>query len=167
MQKARRRPCGLRQLVDIRFQVLFHSPHGVLFTFPSRYCYTIGHMRVFSLTRWSWQIQTEFLVFRLTWENNPTSFLLFEYGAITLYGWTFPDSIPLSKNFLTRRRFCQTLQLVPTTPTQLRWQSWHCIGLGYSQFARRYYGNHFCFLFLKVLRCFTSLRYLLLPYIFR
>ncbi len=67
MQKARRCPCGLRQLVDIRFQVLFHSPLGVLFTFPSRYCYTIGHMRVFSLTRWSWRIQTEFLVIRPTW----------------------------------------------------------------------------------------------------
>ena len=28
---------SLRLLVDIRFQVLFHSPPGVLFTFPSRY----------------------------------------------------------------------------------------------------------------------------------
>ena len=28
---------GLRLLVGIRFQVLFHSPPGVLFTFPSRY----------------------------------------------------------------------------------------------------------------------------------
>ena len=27
----------LLQLVSIRFQVLFHSPPGVLFTFPSRY----------------------------------------------------------------------------------------------------------------------------------
>ena len=27
----------LRLLVGIRFQVLFHSPPGVLFTFPSRY----------------------------------------------------------------------------------------------------------------------------------
>ena len=27
----------LRLFVDIRFQVLFHSPPGVLFTFPSRY----------------------------------------------------------------------------------------------------------------------------------
>ena len=28
----------LRLLVSTRFQVLFHSPPGVLFTFPSRYC---------------------------------------------------------------------------------------------------------------------------------
>ena len=32
-----------------RFQVLFHSPLGVLFTFPSRYWFAIGHRRVFSL----------------------------------------------------------------------------------------------------------------------
>ena len=37
MQKARHYPEGLWQLVSIRFQVLFHSPLGVLFTFPSRY----------------------------------------------------------------------------------------------------------------------------------
>ena len=30
-------------------------------------------------------------------------------------------------------------------------------GLGYSPFARHYWGNHFCFLFLEVLRCFSSL----------
>ena len=29
-------------------------------------------------------------------------------------------------------------------------------GLGSSPFARRYSGNHFCFLFLRVLRCFSS-----------
>ncbi len=31
-------------------------------------------------------------------------------------------------------------------------------GLGYSPFARHYWGNHCCFLFLEVLRCFSSLR---------
>ena len=31
-------------------------------------------------------------------------------------------------------------------------------GLGSSPFARRYWGNHFCFLFLRVLRCFSSPR---------
>ena len=30
-------------------------------------------------------------------------------------------------------------------------------GLGSSHFARRYYGNRFFFLFLQVLRCFSSL----------
>ena len=49
-------------LVNIRFQVLFHSPPGVLFNFPSRYCFTIGHQGVFSLTRWSSLFHTGFLV---------------------------------------------------------------------------------------------------------
>ena len=40
---------GLRLLVGIRFQVLFHSPPGVLFTFPSRYSSAIGHVLVFRL----------------------------------------------------------------------------------------------------------------------
>ena len=38
----------------------------MLFTFPSRYLFTIGLSGVFSLTRWSWLIHTEFLVFRTT-----------------------------------------------------------------------------------------------------
>ena len=46
----------LRRIVGKRFQVLFHSPPGVLFTFPSRYSSAIGHQGVFRLTRWSWQI---------------------------------------------------------------------------------------------------------------
>lgn len=38
LQKVRRRaPMALRQLVNTGFQVLFHSPPGVLFTFPSQY----------------------------------------------------------------------------------------------------------------------------------
>ena len=36
-------PSGLRLLGGARFQVLFHSPPGVLFTFPSRYWFAIGH----------------------------------------------------------------------------------------------------------------------------
>ena len=32
-------------------------------------------------------------------------------------------------------------------------------GLGYSPFARHYWGNHCYFLFLQVLRCFSSLRW--------
>ena len=47
----------LPPLVGTRFQVLFHSPPGVLFTFPSRYSCTIGRGRVFSLGGWSPQIQ--------------------------------------------------------------------------------------------------------------
>ena len=63
LQKARRHPArGLRLLVGARFQVLFHSPLGVLFTFPSRYWFAIGHRRVFSLGGWSPRLRTGFHV---------------------------------------------------------------------------------------------------------
>jgi hypothetical protein len=52
----------LRPLVSTRFQVLFHSPRGVLFTFPSRYLFTIGRQGVLSLTGWSPWIPTGFPV---------------------------------------------------------------------------------------------------------
>ncbi len=48
-----RRARTLPRLVCTRFQVLFHSPPGVLFTFPSRYLSAIGHRGVFRLIRWS------------------------------------------------------------------------------------------------------------------
>ena len=41
----------LRLLVNDGFQVLFHSPPGVLFTFPSRYWFTIGHHGYLALDR--------------------------------------------------------------------------------------------------------------------
>ena len=40
----------------------FHSPPGVLFTFPSRYWCTIGHERVFRLGGWSPRIPAGLLV---------------------------------------------------------------------------------------------------------
>lgn len=39
---------------------------GVLFTFPSRYCFAIGYTVVFSLTEWSRLIHTEFHELRAT-----------------------------------------------------------------------------------------------------
>ena len=77
-------------LVSSRFQVLFHSPPGVLFTFPSlsackltvsgslslpsrgsfhlslTVLFAIGHMVVFSLTGWSPCLPSGFLVSRRT-----------------------------------------------------------------------------------------------------
>ena len=76
---------GLCLLVSTRFQVLFHSPPGVLFTFPSRYCSTIGHQVVFRLGGWSPRLPTGFLVSRGT--LDPASSLLsFTYVALTLCG---------------------------------------------------------------------------------
>jgi hypothetical protein len=53
-------------LVSKRFHVLFHSPTGVLFTFPSQYYFAIGHPGIFSLTRWSSLIHTGFHVSHAT-----------------------------------------------------------------------------------------------------
>src|SRR6201990_772863 len=60
------KPIGLPLLVGTRFQVLFTPLNGVLFAFPSRYWFTIGQKRVFSLAEWSPRIQAGFLVPRLT-----------------------------------------------------------------------------------------------------
>ena len=82
-------PQRLPPLVGTRFQVLFHSPPGVLFTFPSRYSYTIGRERVFSLGGWSPQIQTRLL------EPRPTRVPVshpdqnFPYRTLTFYGRPF------------------------------------------------------------------------------
>ena len=56
----------LRPLVGVRFQVYFTPLFGVLFTFPSRYLFTIGLSGVFSLTGWCRQIQAGFLQSRPT-----------------------------------------------------------------------------------------------------
>jgi hypothetical protein len=49
LQKARSHPEGLLLLVRIQFQVLFHSPSGVLFAFPSRYLFTIDRKSYLAL----------------------------------------------------------------------------------------------------------------------
>ncbi len=96
MQKARRHPsprpktqAGLRPLVCTRFQGLFHSPSGVLFTFPSRYSFAIGHRLVFSLGRWSSRIQPGFHVSRPTRGPHQIAYSRFAYGTLTLCGRTF------------------------------------------------------------------------------
>ncbi len=75
----------LRLLVGIRFQVYFTPLIGVLFTFPSRYLFAIGHQGVFRLGGWSPHVQIGFHVSRLTQGSNG----IYAYGAITRYGRTF------------------------------------------------------------------------------
>ena len=70
-------------LVNTRFQVLFHSPPGVLFAFPSRYFFTIGHCLVFSLGWWSTQIPTGFHVSGRT-QDTDILLIHFAYGIFTL-----------------------------------------------------------------------------------
>ena len=77
----------LRLLVGIRFQVSFTPLVGVLFTFPSRYLFTIGHQGVFRLGGWSPHLRTGFHVPRPT-QGSPRAFRL--RGCHPLRR-TFPD----------------------------------------------------------------------------
>ena len=87
---------GLYVLVSIRFQVLFHSPPGVLFTFPSQYCSTIGHQVVFRLRGWSPYLLTGFHVSADTLDTAKV-YPLFVYKTVTSFGWLF-HTIRLSFN---------------------------------------------------------------------
>ena len=84
------------QLVNTGFQVLFHSPPGVLFTFPSQY--------------YALSVTKEYLAL----EGGPSDFpqgfsclvvlwilllpIVFVYGAFTLYGLT-SQTVPLTNRF--------------------------------------------------------------------
>ena len=86
----------LRRIVSTRFQDLFHSPPGVLFTFPSRYLSAIGHQGIFRLSRWSCQIHTGFLGPRTTWDNHA------EFKPFRLRGYhplcrTFPSPSSITR----------------------------------------------------------------------
>ena len=73
----------------------------------------------------------------------------FIYGACTLFGRPF--------NAVLLPSALASLQSFYPDPR---------IGLGSSDFARRYSRNHFCFLFLRVLRCFSSPGCSLIGYVF-
>jgi hypothetical protein len=72
-QARARRHVPLPLLVGIRFQVSFTPLIGVLFTFPSRYSFAIGHQGVLRLGEWSPHLQTGFHVSRPT--QGPVVFL--------------------------------------------------------------------------------------------
>src|SRR5690606_23453342 len=141
MQKARCHPTkGLQRVVSVWFQVLFTRLLGVLFTFPSRYWFTIGHERVFSLGGWCPLLQTGFLRPRPTqdtrWKPSLTS----------------PGRSPAPVSLSRRLRLRSCLRLQVLQPRRGR----NHAGLGCFPFARHDLGNHGCFLFLQVLRCFSS-----------
>ena len=82
-------PQKLPPLVGTRFQVLFHSPPGVLFTFPSRYSCTIGRGLVFSLGGWSPLLQPGLLGPRPTRVPVPLPPARFAYRTLTSSGRPF------------------------------------------------------------------------------
>ena len=141
------RSLALPLLVSIRFQVLFHSPPGVLFTFPSRYCFTIGHQVVFRLGGWSLRLPARFLVSCGT--LVPASRVGLSSTGLSPSLAALSNALPLD----VHDAFCR-----PATPKSM------LFGLASFPFARRYLGNRCFFLFLRVLRCFSSPRALLMTY---
>ena len=113
---------SLRPLVSKWFQVLFHSPPGDLFTFPSRYLFTIGRQRVFSLRGWSLRIPAGFHVSRGTWERIRGSQVFFRLQDFHRLWSTFPGGSAriLVSNSPTPLPGIRTR---PATPATQRWQA--------------------------------------------
>ena len=96
-------------------------------------------MVVFSLTRWSSLFPTGFLVSRRT-PDSPSSRTISRTGLL-------PSSAVLSNTILLS--FLMNYGVLhPRAITNS--------GLGCSDFARHYFRNRFYFLFLRVIRCFSS-----------
>ena len=128
----------LPQLVDTGSQVLFHSPPGVLFTFPSQYC--------------ALSVTEEYLALR----GGPR---LFPQGfSCPVVLWILLCTLTLRvRGFHPLRppfpgAFCCTYARLPQSRTPPCTHG----GLGSSHSARRYFGNRSFFLFLRLLRCFSS-----------
>ena len=127
-------------LVSIRFQVLFHSPPGVLFTFPSRY-YTL------SVTRSYLALGDGPPFFRpgstcpaVLW-IPATHFSCFAYKTITFFGQTFQfSSTTLYADFASPNPFTYRYARFRLFPFR-------------SPLLRK---SIVFFLFLRVLRCFSS-----------
>ena len=102
--------------------------------------YSIGHMVVFSLRRWSSVLPSGFLVSRRTL-GVTRLYAVFVYGAFTLFRLPFQVS---STNALLDFIVTPNPQSISTS----------CLGSSY--FARHYFRNRVYFLFLWVIRCFSS-----------
>ena len=97
-------------------------------------------MGVFSLAGWSPLFQTGFHVSRPT-QDTAIRCRTYLYRTITVYGSTFQRILIHGQ-----------LHIAVLQPRSCR----NTAGLGYSPFARRYSGNRVFFLFLRLLRCFSS-----------
>ena len=98
----------------------------------------IGHQVVFSLTGWSPLIPTRFHVSRGT--LDPAVLTRFSLTGLS------PSLAGLSRTVLLTLLVTYAVRTPECTHS----------GLGSFPFARRYSGNHCCFLFLRLLRCFSS-----------
>ena len=138
LQKVRGCACALPQLVNIGFQVLFHSPPGVLFTFPSQYYALSVTKEYLALGGGPPDFPQGFSCLVVLWIL--LSLFVFPYGAFTLSG-----RLSQYRSGNSEYNLLQSLTLQCTHRS-----------LGSFPFARRYSGNRCFFLFLRVLRCFSS-----------
>ncbi len=150
----------LSRFVSTRFQVLFHSPSGVLFTFPSRYSFTIGHQRYLALRDGPRRFppnSTCSVVLGIP-TGRPRAFRLRGCHPVS----------PAIQCRSARLRFYDSLsprqrRLVgPTTPGRKRLPSITPPRFRLLPFRSPLLGEY---LFLQVLRCFSSLRALLTAYL--
>ena len=147
MQKARRHNTKLlRPLVGARFQGLFTPLLAVLFTFPSRYWFTIGLTGVFSLTGWCPRIQTGFLRPRPTQDT--------QHDIHRVCTGLSPSSVILSR--YVPIRWISIIQVLQPQGDVSHWFGLFRVCSPLLAESLNY------FLLLRVLRCFSSPGYLLL-----
>ena len=144
MQKARRHWLyQLRQLVSEQFQVLFHSSTRSAFHLSLTvlvHYRSLGSIQPYRMV----PANSRRIPRAPRYSGYYYQSYTYLYGAFTLCGLTFQTG---SSSY--------TSQISQSyNPTQRR----NVSGLGYSAFARHYQRNHNCFLFLRVLRCFSSPR---------
>src|ERR1051325_5169828 len=84
------------RLLACGFRLSFTPRTGVLFTCPSRYSSTIGHIGVFRLGGWSPQLHARLLGSGVTQELYYDKHIVFAYRAITVYG------APYAKTMIAR-----------------------------------------------------------------
>ena len=130
----------LPQLVSVGFQVLFHSPSGVLFTFPSRYYALSVTKKYLALGGGPPCFPQGFTCPVVLW-------IMLESLLVSPTG-LLPSMVGLSRPLQLRYLFLNKHIRNPYMENH--------IGLGSSHFARRYSGNRIFFLLLGVLRCFSS-----------
>ena len=133
---------ALRLLVSLRFQVLFHSLYQGTFHLSLTVLVLYRSLCVFSLGRWSSQLHTVLACTVLLRFPVSKSLRFYIPGSHLL--WL---AVP---HHSTRVRFSYFFTTRPYYPFAGSLQ----LGLGFSRFARHYFGNPS--LFLWVLRCFSS-----------
>ena len=104
--------------------------------------------------RWSSLIPTGFLVSRGTWVTIRSPCCLRLRGCHALRPGLPSCSSDFGFSYSVQSQY--SLLMIPTTLCMQRVLPWHMHSLDFIPFARRYLGYHCYFLFLRVLRCFSS-----------